>query len=82
MKKISIICSFALLLALAVGCTTKDGIDQDLTFLNSAATANTNKMKFDIAKEVGNGKVIEITYHITDVFGMTKDLTFYVQTLN
>ena len=30
---------------------------------------NTNKMKFDIAKEVGNGKVIEITYHITDVFG-------------
>ena len=45
-------------------------------------TANTNKMKFDIAKEVGNGKVIEITYHITDVFGMTKDLTFYVQTLN
>jgi hypothetical protein len=31
---------------------------------------------------IGNGKVIEITYHITDVFGMTKDLTFYVQTLN
>lgn len=48
----------------------------------AAQTANTNKMKFDIAKEVGNGKVIEITYHITDVFGMTKDLTFYVQTLN
>ena len=48
----------------------------------AAQTANTNKMKFDIAKEVVNGKVIEITYHITDVLGMTKDLTFYVQTLN
>lgn len=55
MKKISIICSFALLLAVAVSCTTKDGVDQDLSFLNSSATANTNKI-FDISTD-NSGKV-------------------------
>lgn len=55
MKKISIICSFALLLVVAVSCTTKDGVDQDLAFLNSAATANTNKI-FDISTD-NSGKV-------------------------
>ncbi len=55
MKKISIICSFALLLVVAVSCTMKDGVDQDLSFLESAATANTNKI-FDISTD-NSGKV-------------------------
>jgi hypothetical protein len=56
MKKITIIYSFALLLLVAVvGCTVKDGIDQDLSFLNKIASANANKV-FDISND-NSGKV-------------------------
>lgn len=55
MKKISIICSFALLLVLAVSCSMKDGVDQDLSFLQTAESANTNKI-FDISTD-NSGKV-------------------------
>ena len=55
MKKISIICSFALLLVVAVSCTMKDGVDQDLSFLNSVASANTNKI-FDVSTD-NSGRV-------------------------
>jgi len=56
MKKISIIYSFVLLLLVtAVSCTLKDGVDQDLSFLNSIASANNNKI-FDISND-NSGKV-------------------------
>ena len=55
MKKITIICSFALLLVVAVSCTMKDGVDQDLSFLKTATSANTNKI-FDISTD-NSGKV-------------------------
>lgn len=55
MKKITIICSFALLFVVAVSCSMKDGVDQDLSFLKTAASANTNKI-FDISTD-NSGKV-------------------------
>lgn len=56
MKKITFIYSFALLLLfVAVSCTVKDGIDKDLSFLNTAASGNVNKI-FDISND-NSGKV-------------------------
>jgi hypothetical protein len=55
MKKITIIFSLATLLAGISGCGKKDGIDDDLSFLNSATTANNNKI-FDITND-NSGKV-------------------------
>ncbi len=56
MKKITFIYSFALLLLLlAVSCTLKDGIDKDLSFLKTAASANVDKI-FDISND-NSGKV-------------------------
>jgi hypothetical protein len=56
MKKLTFIYSFAMLLLLAVvSCTVKDGIDQDLSFLNSVSSANVNKV-FDISND-NSGKV-------------------------
>jgi hypothetical protein len=56
MKNITFIYSFALLLLVAVvGCTVKDGIDQDLSFLNTVAAGNVNKI-FDISND-NSGKV-------------------------
>lgn len=56
MKKITFIYSLALLLLLAVvSCTTKDGIDQDLSFLKSVASANVNKI-FEVSND-NSGKV-------------------------
>lgn len=45
MKKITSIFSLAALLLIGVSsCTLKDGIDKDLSFLNSASSANLNKV--------------------------------------
>jgi len=55
MKKLTFIYGFAFMLIAAVGCTQKDGIDKDLTFLNSAASGNLNKT-FDISND-NSGKV-------------------------
>ncbi|HEY3389685.1 MAG TPA: hypothetical protein VGK38_08955, partial [Prolixibacteraceae bacterium] len=55
MKKIKFIYSFAILLVVAVSCTLKDGIDKDLTFINSTVSKNVNKI-FDISTD-NSGKV-------------------------
>jgi hypothetical protein len=56
MKKIKFIYSLSLLLlAAAVSCTLKDGIDKDLSFLDSAVSSNLNKI-FDISND-NSGKV-------------------------
>ncbi|MCK9412991.1 MAG: hypothetical protein M0Q53_11865 [Prolixibacteraceae bacterium] len=56
MKKITMIYSLALLVLIsATGCTLKDGIDQDVSFLKTAVSANVNKI-FDI-KNDNSGKV-------------------------
>lgn len=47
MKKILLICSMVIAL---VGCEKKPGIDDDLTFLNTAATNNNNSI-FDISTD-------------------------------
>ena len=55
MKKIKFFYSFAFLLIVVIGCTLKDGIDQDLSFLNSIVSGNANKV-FDISND-NSGKV-------------------------
>lgn len=56
MKKITLIYSFALLLfSVTVSCTLQDGIDQDLSFVNSAVPENVEKI-FDITND-NSGKV-------------------------
>jgi len=56
MKKITTIFSLLALIAGSIGCQ-KDGIDDDTSFLNSAATANTGKV-FDISNDnSGNVKI-------------------------
>jgi hypothetical protein len=55
MKKVTIVFGLAILLA-ATGCQKKDGISSDLSFLNSAATANNNKL-FEISND-NSGKVV------------------------
>jgi hypothetical protein len=60
MKKTII--SFTLLAVIAgsIGCTKQEGIDDDLSFLNSAVTANNNKV-FDISNDnSGNVKITPI----------------------
>lgn len=49
MKKITILAGFAILMA-GAGCEKEDGIDDDLSFLNSAASSNNNKI-FDISND-------------------------------
>jgi hypothetical protein len=57
MKKVTIIFSFAALLFGTAGCEKKEGIDDDLSFLNSATTANNGKI-FDISNDnSGNVKI-------------------------
>jgi hypothetical protein len=57
MKKLSIIAGLAVLLAGMSGCEKKDGIDDDLSFLNTATTTNNNKI-FDISTDnSGNVKI-------------------------
>ncbi len=49
MKKVTIMFSLAAIMAAMAGCE-KDGIDEDLSFLNSAKTNNSNKV-FDISND-------------------------------
>jgi hypothetical protein len=57
MKKVTLIFSLAALMAATAGCEKKDGIDDDLSFLNSAATSNNSKV-FDISNDnSGNVKI-------------------------
>ena len=44
MNKIKFIYSVAFLIALATGCTKKDGIDSDLSFINSASSSALSKV--------------------------------------
>lgn len=55
MKKITFLYSLAALLIAAAGCTPENGINQDLSFLNSVASSNANKI-FDISND-NSGKV-------------------------
>lgn len=55
MKKIITLCSLAALLV--AGCSKKEGIDDDTSFLSTATTSNTNKV-FDISNDnSGNVKI-------------------------
>ncbi len=58
MKKIKLILSFTFLLAIAYSCSTPDGIDKDLSSLDSAASANNSKI-FDISTD--NSGLVKIT---------------------
>jgi len=50
MKKIKLICSIILLFVVASSCSKKNGMDQDLSFLNSISSANLDKI-FDITDD-------------------------------
>lgn len=57
MNKIKIFCSISFLIVVAIGCTKKDGIDQDLSFLNTASSGKLAKI-FDISTDnSGNVKI-------------------------
>lgn len=57
MKKMKLICSLLFLIVAASSCTEIEGIDQDLTFLNSAGSGNLSKI-FDISNDnSGNVKI-------------------------
>ncbi len=71
MKKIKLIYSFVVLLLITAGCSKKDGIDKDLSFLSSAASSNTAKI-FDISNDnSGNVKVTPVGLGVT-----TSTITF------
>jgi hypothetical protein len=57
MKKIKFICSIILLFVVASSCSKKEGMDQDLSFLNSVSSSNLSKI-FDISNDnSGNVKI-------------------------
>lgn len=57
MKKFSVILSVSTLILMVSGCSKIEGIDDDLSFLNSATTANPNSI-FDISNDnSGNVKI-------------------------
>lgn len=57
MKKIKLLSSLLFLIVVASSCTKIEGVDQDLTFLNSAASGNLSKI-FDISNDnTGNVKI-------------------------
>lgn len=58
MKKIKLILSATFLLAVAVSCTVPDGIDTDLSSLNSASSSNNAKI-FDVS--TNNSGLVKIT---------------------
>lgn len=55
MKKSSLIFAMGILICCSTGCSKKDGIDQDISFLNTAITKNPDKI-FDISND-NSGKV-------------------------
>jgi hypothetical protein len=58
MKNIKLIFSIVLLLAVTISCSIPDGIDQDTSFLSSAASGNVAKV-FDISTD--NSGIVKIT---------------------
>ena len=57
MNKIKIFSSLMLLIVMSIGCSKKDGIDSDLSFVNTAAGSNIAKI-FDISTDnSGNVKI-------------------------
>ncbi len=57
MKKITIAFSLLGLIAGSTGCTKEGGVDEDLSFINTATTANNNKI-FEISNDnSGNVKI-------------------------
>ncbi|MDO9254076.1 MAG: hypothetical protein Q7U54_01085 [Bacteroidales bacterium] len=58
MKKINLICSILFFIVVASSCTKIDGIDQDLSFLNSVNSANLDKI-FVITDD--NSGIVKIT---------------------
>ena len=57
MNRIQHFCSAMLLLVMAAGCTEKEGIDDDLSFLNTAATSKVDRI-FEISNDnSGNVKI-------------------------
>jgi len=58
MKKIKLILSFTFLLAIAVSCSTPEGIDTDLSYLNTINSTNNAKI-FDISTD--NSGLVKIT---------------------
>lgn len=58
MKNLKLICSILFFIVVASSCTKIEGIDQDLSFLNSVSPANLDKI-FDITTD--NSGVVKIT---------------------
>jgi hypothetical protein len=58
MNKIKFLYSIAFLLVLATGCTKKDGIDSDLSFINSASSSALAKV-FTISTD--NSGVVRVS---------------------
>lgn len=58
MKKINLIFSLGLLVIIAISCSKKEGIDDDLSFLNASSTSNLASI-FDISDD--NSGVVKIT---------------------
>jgi hypothetical protein len=58
MKKINLICSILFFIVVASSCTKIEGIDQDLSFLNSVNSSNLDKI-FDISTD--NSGIVKIT---------------------
>ena len=58
MKNIKLICSLLFILVAASSCTKIEGIDQDLSFLNTVASTNPSKI-FDISND--NSGIVKIT---------------------
>jgi hypothetical protein len=59
MKKIKLIFSFVLLLAVAIGCTISDGIDQDLSFVTDASAPTNVTAHYSITQD--NTGVVTLT---------------------
>jgi hypothetical protein len=55
MKKLTIICAATALMVWSTGCSKKDGIDNDLSFVKTGVAKNANKI-FDISND-NSGKV-------------------------
>ncbi len=58
MKKINFICSILFFIVVASSCTKIEGIDKDLSFLNTVNSANLDKV-FDISSD--NSGIVKIT---------------------
>lgn len=58
MKKLNLLFSLGLLVIIAISCSKKEGIDDDLSFLNTSSTSNLASL-FDISDD--NSGIVKIT---------------------